>query len=564
MSDDVREIPSKATPNNHNNNNNNNNNKDNSPSAVNLSKVLKRARSTLSLSNKTKHEVVTIIDSDEDSLEVITSSSSSDKDSCSICLGAFTNRAFLNDCFHAFCYYCILQWSEISQTCPLCKKPFSVLIHDVKSIKDYKETHVKKDEPAVIPAPIRNNFRPTIRYRTTTRQSAGSNQNSNQSPVPIEIADNHRNRRKRRRNVSPLPLEESIRVKEARQRVYANNLYAKERAADSRTRKATPEFYKRYEGAKHRLFPWIRNELELLLYNNTEHVFFVIEVIWKLLNKHHIKSNEFKEEIRPYLFDKTDHFCHELYMFAVSPFDWKTYLTKVQYDKEVSVSRWDMSPVRYIGETSGSSTGDTISNSRWDDETPRVTRTRSESSSIEFIEERELDVNITTDSSDSENNRTSSSPKLLKITNTNSTENDPIVVDEVDDPSSPNCPVTPVYIDLEDIPPTPTPPRSPVSRENSSSPPPPRSTSPIRYNSPVNHHRRSSPISHLHSPSFPCSPIRNNSPNLSRSPSPLKGKGKERKKKKLAVSPKTSIANKPSPVRVLMDDSEPCSSKYLT
>ncbi|KAL5258761.1 hypothetical protein ACHWQZ_G009273 [Mnemiopsis leidyi] len=552
MSDDVREIPCNSTSNN-----------EKSPSAVNLSKVLRRARSTLSLPNKSGHEIVTIVDSDEDSLEVITSSSSSDKDSCSICLGAFTNRAFLNDCFHAFCYYCILQWSEISQTCPLCKKPFSVLIHDVKSIKDYKETHVKKDEPALIPAPIRNNFRPTIRYRTTNRHPTGNSQNSDQSPVPIEITDNHRNRRKRRRNTSPLPVEENIRVKEARQRVYANNLYAKEHSeADSRTRKATPDFYKRYEGAKHRLFPWMKNELELLLYNNTEHVFFVLEVMWKLLDKYHIKSNEFKEGIRPFLFDKTDHFCHELYMFAVSPFDWKTYLKKVQYSEQVSASRWDLSPVRYIGETSGSSTGDTISNSRWEDETPRPTRTRSESSSIEFIEERELDVNITTDSSDSENNRASTSPKLLKITNTNSTEDDPIVVEEADDRSSPSCPVTPVYIDLEDIPPTPTPPRSPVSRENSASPP--RPSSPIRYNSPVDHHSRSSPIRHLNSPSFPCSPIRNNSPNLSRSPSPLKGKGKERKKKKFAVSPKTSLANKPSPVRVLMDDSEPCSSKYLT
>ena len=543
MSDDVREVSSTSA-------------NDSSP-PVNLSKVLKRASSTLSLANKAKHEVVTIVDSDEDSLEVVTSSSSSDKDSCSICLGAFTNRSFLNDCFHAFCYYCILQWSEIAQTCPLCKKEFSVLIHDVKSITEYKETHIKKDEAAIIPAPVRNNFRQTVRYRTTTRSSARNNPSSNSAVVPIEIPDNQDNRRKRRRNVSPIPLEENIRIKEARQKVYANNLYAKARSTDRKSRKATPDFYQQYEGAKHRLFPWVKNELELLLYNNAEHVLFVLEIIWKLLDRYHIKSDEFRQEIKPYLFDKTDHFCHELYMFAVSPFDWKTYMKKVQYDEQVSVSRWDMSPVRYIGETSGSSVGDTISNTRWDDETP--TRTRSESSSIEFIEERELDVNITTDSSDSEIIR--SSPKLLKITNTSSTEDDPIVVDEVEEPSE-KCSVTPVYIDLEDVPPTPTPPRSPVSRRNSCSPGP---TSPIRYNSPASH-PRASPIKHLNSPCFPCSPIRHNSPSYSRSrsPSPLKGKGKERKKKKQAVSPTVTVTKKPSPIRVLMDDSEPCSSKYLT
>ena len=552
---------------------------DNSPQ-LNLSKVLKRASSTLSLNNKAEHEVVTIVDSDEDSLEVVTSSSSSDKDSCSICLGAFNNRSFLNDCFHAFCYYCILQWSEISQTCPLCKKEFSVLIHDVKSITEYKETHIKKDEAAIIPPVVRNNFRNTVRYRTTNRattarnnsnsnsnngsnngsnnvSNSNSNNGSSSNVAPIEIPENQDSRRKRRRNVSPIPQEENVRIKEARQRVYANNLFAKACSTDQKTRKATPQFYKQYEGAKHRLFPWMRNELELLLYNNTEHVFFILEILWKLLDHHHINSDEFKHEMKPFLFDKTDHFCHELYMFATSPYDWKTYLKKVHYDDASSVSRWDMSPVRYIGETSGSSAGDTISNTRWDDET--VTRTRSESSSIEFIEERELDVNITTDSSDSEINRIS--PKLLKITNTNSTEDDPIVVDELDEPSQ-NCSVTPVYIDLEDIPPTPTPPRSPVSRGGSCSPEP---TSPnLRYNSPASH-PRASPIKHLNSPCFPCSPIRNNSPSYSRSPSPVKGKGKERKrKKKHGGSPTVTLTKKPSPIRVLMDDSEPCSSKYLT
>ena len=39
----------------------------------------------------------------------------------------------------AFCYFCILQWSEIVQTCPLCKSSFSSIIHSVKSMDNYQQ-----------------------------------------------------------------------------------------------------------------------------------------------------------------------------------------------------------------------------------------------------------------------------------------------------------------------------------------------------------------------------------------------------------------------------------------
>ena len=53
----------------------------------------------------------------------------------------------LSTCMHftliihldAFCYFCILQWSEIVQTCPLCKSSFSSIIHSVKSMDNYQQ-----------------------------------------------------------------------------------------------------------------------------------------------------------------------------------------------------------------------------------------------------------------------------------------------------------------------------------------------------------------------------------------------------------------------------------------
>lgn len=39
---------------------------------------------------------------------------------------------------HSFCLACILQWSEVASSCPMCKTTFESLIHDVKASNDYK------------------------------------------------------------------------------------------------------------------------------------------------------------------------------------------------------------------------------------------------------------------------------------------------------------------------------------------------------------------------------------------------------------------------------------------
>uniref|UniRef100_A0A8D0E6H5 RING-type E3 ubiquitin transferase n=1 Tax=Salvator merianae TaxID=96440 RepID=A0A8D0E6H5_SALMN len=39
---------------------------------------------------------------------------------CPICLERIRNVAFLNPCFHRFCFVCILEWSERKAECPLC------------------------------------------------------------------------------------------------------------------------------------------------------------------------------------------------------------------------------------------------------------------------------------------------------------------------------------------------------------------------------------------------------------------------------------------------------------
>jgi len=59
---------------------------------------------------------------------------------CPICLEPITAEAFLDQCFHKFCYHCILQWSQTLSNqqpksfprlhCPLCKMQNTSIIHN--------------------------------------------------------------------------------------------------------------------------------------------------------------------------------------------------------------------------------------------------------------------------------------------------------------------------------------------------------------------------------------------------------------------------------------------------
>ncbi|KAI3747402.1 hypothetical protein L6452_09858 [Arctium lappa] len=67
------------------------------------------------------------------------SSSSSVFDSCPICLSSILEESYLDQCFHKFCYSCILQWTKIVGSkhcsrqsfvkCPLCKRKSSSIIY---------------------------------------------------------------------------------------------------------------------------------------------------------------------------------------------------------------------------------------------------------------------------------------------------------------------------------------------------------------------------------------------------------------------------------------------------
>lgn len=52
-----------------------------------------------------------------------------ERDTCAICLEEVeeSKRGVMDGCAHTFCFDCILEWSKITNTCPLCKQKFMSL-----------------------------------------------------------------------------------------------------------------------------------------------------------------------------------------------------------------------------------------------------------------------------------------------------------------------------------------------------------------------------------------------------------------------------------------------------
>ncbi|KAI8336623.1 hypothetical protein BC941DRAFT_427607 [Chlamydoabsidia padenii] len=67
---------------------------------------------------------------------------------CTICLQGFTNRTFVRDCFHSFCFVCIRQWINITPDCPLCKSAIQALIYNiVEDLNSYQEYRLADKKP---------------------------------------------------------------------------------------------------------------------------------------------------------------------------------------------------------------------------------------------------------------------------------------------------------------------------------------------------------------------------------------------------------------------------------
>ncbi|CAF0960328.1 unnamed protein product [Brachionus calyciflorus] len=275
-------------------------------------------------------------------------SESEDFDKCAVCLQKFSSnytKSYPSNCFHSFCFECIIEWSKVKYNCPLCKTSFDRIIYDLNSRLEYKAyfLEIKETEnlPDVLP------FSP---------------QRSFLFPKPISKASWIA-------NIDQAPIE-------FRMLIYKNNLYANpnqiqadvtlsnvnldenETLSDNlecisyrpviRFRDTRPEWYEKNPACTHRIMLFLYRELKAIAgivpSGSQERLVHslrsqLICIIVKLLKRYEIKSENFYREISEYIrpLKYVRHFQHELDAFAKSTCtDLVEYDAKVVYYKDES------------------------------------------------------------------------------------------------------------------------------------------------------------------------------------------------------------------------------------
>ncbi|XP_021193521.3 E3 ubiquitin-protein ligase Topors isoform X1 [Helicoverpa armigera] len=267
------------------------------------------------------------------------SRSGSPPPNCAICLGTCKNKSFTDSCLHQFCFSCLLTWSKVKAECPLCKQAFRSIIHNVRSNHQYEEYLVvqRQTEESSSRIDIDRVTAAThrFRYRTTLtlprRETIAIQQLLRHYPFMADVFP----------GVSPRPAPARRRRSPAsfRRTVYRHNLWARPLPDfTGRFRDCTPEFYRYNDTQMHRLVPWLNRELHYLLNENIGHISYVMSRILDLLPQHHINSTEFREAMHRYFGDRTEHFLHELYCFASTPYDMTGYDRNVQYTTDSRIS----------------------------------------------------------------------------------------------------------------------------------------------------------------------------------------------------------------------------------
>lgn len=254
------------------------------------------------------------------------SGSGSPEPNCAICLGKLQNKSFTDSCFHMFCFTCLLEWSKVKAVCPLCKQAFKSIIHNVRSNQEYDQYFLRPEESG---SPDGGRFR----YRSTL---------TTERWMFRQQMEQQRQLRMLQRPTSHTARSQWRRMRQAatsafRQHIYTENMWVRDLShppnRPPRYRNISVAFFKRNPAASHRLVPWLNRELNVILHNREDHVQFVLELIMDLIKRFEIQSEEFLEHIRSFMGERSEHFVHEFYSFARSPYDMVAYDSHAIYDE---------------------------------------------------------------------------------------------------------------------------------------------------------------------------------------------------------------------------------------
>jgi len=234
--------------------------------------------------------------------------------SCPICLEKLDNPSIPECCFHRFCFICILQWSSLAPSCPLCKKNFSYIIHHVKSEREYKIFHLEQRPSKPKQSSLSSSRPSSSSSRPSSSSSSSSSSQRSLSLQSITTPSIHHPR-------------SSLDTHALRRAVYARGL----RAHPPPSLHFTPSMLQR-PPLLEKIKTWITRELQAVL--QLDNVELLVQVVLSLLKQYPIHDPAVSEHLKEYLGEHTDIFLHELVCFACSSHpSMAAYDKHVRYDK---------------------------------------------------------------------------------------------------------------------------------------------------------------------------------------------------------------------------------------
>ncbi|KAG1926391.1 E3 ubiquitin-protein ligase Topors [Pimephales promelas] len=276
---------------------------------------------------------------------------------CPICLDGFNNVASLDRCLHQFCFRCIHEWSKNKAECPLCKQPFHSIYHSVKGEKDFKEFVVPPMENGAAANATASNapqrvLRPRA-LRGRERRSHRAQQPVPSSSPPMEdvmfggltdaaaLTENQdvqqmvlrltarRQGRGEGRSLRRLRDQDVVSFRRA---LYRTGVRVRNTRDVGRQRDISASFLRQNPGCLRRLLPWLQRELTVLYGSHGSLVNIVQNIIISRIMNYNMEDSAIRDELRPFLLARTDHFLHELVSFARSTLNMETYDQQAIYD----------------------------------------------------------------------------------------------------------------------------------------------------------------------------------------------------------------------------------------
>ncbi|XP_051515097.1 E3 ubiquitin-protein ligase Topors-like [Myxocyprinus asiaticus] len=274
---------------------------------------------------------------------------------CPICLDGFKNVASLDRCLHRFCFHCIHEWSKNKAECPLCKQPFHSIFHSVKGENDFKEFVLRPAENVAAPNAaaaervlrprmLRGRARPSRRLQQPAPSSSPTLDDdvmldgfSDAAPLTVsqdmeQMVMQLRARRRGRGEGRSLRRLRDQDVVAFRRALYRTGVRVRNTRDAGRQRDVSAAFLRQNPACLHRLLPWLQRELTVLYGSHGSLVNIVQHIIMSRITNYNMEDSAIRDELRPFLLARTDHFLHELVSFARSTLSMEAYDQQAIYD----------------------------------------------------------------------------------------------------------------------------------------------------------------------------------------------------------------------------------------